>query len=481
MQNLLKQLTNFFNQKSNKNDLKNWQILLIILLLSTSVFLRFWKIEYVPYPDDADELAQIYAGQSLFTYGTPISWSSFAYTDSQWLRGPAESSTVNKPASYTFIRPWFDHSFLLPIVVGGWSLLGGYEFPSIPPALWYRLPMLVASAASLILIYLISKKLFGFWAGVFSTIIIGFSPSLIFIQRMVVSENFIALFVLLALYFYIEKRSLAMIIIASVLAGLTKVTGLVIVPIIFFALLHDKEYKKAFAYTAITIAIAVGLYLLYGFSIDSQEFFVALKNQSSRLLGWFNPAFIFASPGFQTKEFLDYSYYLILFLGISIFWTSQHEKAKVIMSSIIIMYLTIWVTSAEQDMLGWYKIPLFCVLAIAAGSVFSFKKYFLPTFLLAVTFFNNLGIVRYPVNPLPEAQILRVIVGLLLLISFAYIYFQPKVKIKIIGIVVVSCLYIGQSFYIIDTYYEALCRDRICSTPLVTLNTVIKDTLNKIK
>jgi len=465
-----------------------------VAILGLGLCVRFWRIEYLPSPTDADELAYIWAGQSLLGFGTPISWSSFAHKDTQWHWQAMSSTVVSQQETPVaqFIRPWFDHNFVLPLLMGSWSKVLGYGFPSVPPALLYRLPFLVIAGVNLALIFAISRRVFGYWAGLFSLVLASFSPTLMFAQRMVVSENLMSTFILLTIYLFIARRPLWALILATGMAGLVKLPGLSIAPVIVVALLSEKKYQAAAIYASGVAGFTGAGYLIYGMSIDLPAFLAAMKDQSSRLLGWANPAFILSQPGFHTKAVLDMSYYLFLLFGSLIFFIPSRRETKVLAGAALATWLTIWGTSAEQDMLGWYKIPLFCVLAVCSGSVIEFvrkqmsnEKESMASVILAgllfMTVANNLALVRYPTQPLPETQVLRIVVGSILLLVLGGIFFKVPKKIITSAIGLALVMYAAQAVWISDQYFAAACKDRTCITPTVTFSQSIKSLLKRGK
>jgi len=455
------------------------KILLVLGILLLATFVRFWKMEYVPHPNDGDEMAYIFAGQSLVKYGVPISWSSFSYSQNLWQKNMATAKAVNRQEVFSLVSPWLDHPFLLPVIFGSFSEVLGWEFPTIPPAVVYRLPMLLVSFATLSLIFLIAQKLFNYWSAIFALCIASFSPSLIFIQRMVVGDSFIAMFLLLALYLFLEKRSLFYIVITAVLAAMAKVTGILIVPVICFGLILEKKYRQAIIFGVASLSLIAGFYLLVGWLAGGSEYLEAMKNQSFRLLGWSNPAFLFSNPGFHLERLLDFSYYLILILGLGIFTLKQDLQRSLLGGAIVMAITLIWATSAEQDMLGWYKIPVFCLLIIAAAGMVYARKYFLVVMLLLVTCLNNVGLVRYPTHPLPSSESLRLGVGVALAALLFFLYRQPKER-YIEGLIAVLLLfYAGQSLVVVDQYFEGKCTDRECITPTVTFMQSVKDLLSR--
>lgn len=458
------------------------RMLLVAVILFLALFVRALKIEYIPFQSDGDELAYVFAGQSLIEQHVPISWSSFEYPASYRERkvtlGDASYGAAD---TFQFIRPWFDHPFVLPIMIGSWVELFGYHFPSIPPSTLLRWPMLVFAGLTLYLVYALAKEWFGYWSGVFSVFIMSFSPVFIFGQRMVVGENLLTPFLLLAIYLAVKKKHIAWIVASSLLAALSKFTGLIVVPIILVYYLLQKEYKKAVVYTAASLVSFAVIYGGYGALLGWQQFLAAFAYQSHRLLGWSNPAFILSHPGFHHFEVLDMSYYLILFLGMSSLFFSKkglEKKQLFLVLTAFILFVTVWATSAEQDMLGWYKIPFFSILTIAAGQVI--VDGIMPVgvlLLLWITVINNFGLVRYPTHPLPEAMSLRlVIAGVFGFTGLGLIFSEQKwgqwlVKCSTVLVVLV---YLLSSVYISNKYYQAFCRDRHCPVPTQTLKQVLQ-------
>lgn len=451
------------------------QLLLVLALLILATFLRFWKMEYVPAPDDADELAYIYAGQSLLKYGEPISWSIFTYEDINWKEISFDSGTTNRTFTQKFVRPWSDHPLLLPWIMGPLSLSAGYPFPSVPPALLYRLPMLFLSTITLWLAFLITKHYFGYWPAIFSLSIMTGSPSLIFAQRMVTGENVVILGLLAAWYFTVIKRKLLLAGIIALWSFQAKVVGLVIIPIVSMALALENNWKQALKFGVITFACTLAFYLTIEYGLTGDSFFTALSKQSFRLLGWSNPSSIFMHPGFLNYDINDFSYYLMLVLGLSGVTFLQKKKTQLIPAIIFVLFGLIWVTSGEETTLGWYKIPLFVVLAISSASWINEKRLFLPIALLTVAIANNLGLVRYPTHPLPSTELLRLGVVIVLFLILSTLIYVKKIKYRAIILAVLVVVYLTQAMYITDNYFEAKCTDAFCTVPTITFSGWVRE------
>jgi len=449
--------------------------LLILSLLLLAIAVRLWKVEYLPMADDADELAYVYAGQSLLQYGEPISWSSFTYEENTWQTITFNSGTTNKTTTETFVRPWFDHPMLLPLIMGAVSLSAGYEFPSVPPALIYRLPMILMAIGTLWLVFGLTKYFYGYWPAVFSLAIAAGSPVLIIIQRMVVGENVVVLCLLGALYLYLVKRKLFWAGVIAIVAVQAKAVGLVVIPILTLAITLREGWKKGVVFGVVAGILAVGLFLATGYSLAGDSFFQALSKQGYRLVGWSNPAAILSHSGLQNFNMYDFSYYLIVLLGMTGVFLIPKSKTKILAISIFVLMGLIWITSSEKSFLGWYKIPLFLTLVISAGGWIASKRLQLPIALFVITIVNNIGLVRYPTSPLPSSELQRLVILIAIGVILAVVCWLKSVRQKIMLLAVLIAVYLSQSVYISHKYYEGKCSDIAeCTVPTVTLTGLMR-------
>ncbi|MFH2062156.1 MAG: hypothetical protein ABIJ43_04155 [Candidatus Beckwithbacteria bacterium] len=462
---------------------KSKQKLLFSIVFILAILVRFWKIEYLPYQSDWDEYAYIFAGQSLIEIGIPTSVTCF-YSDYDIKIIKNIKATLpslvshNSEESYDFVQPWFDHTPLLPLIVGSWVKLFGYNFPSHIPSLIYRLPMLALSAVTLYLIFLISKHFFKFNGGIFSLILFGFSPSLIIIQRMVVSENLFIPFLLITLYLALKNKPLFFQILFTILAGLSKITGLITIPIVGFYYLLKKEYKKTAIYAINSLILFMIIYGLYGYSIDWPQFIQILKTQSFKLLGWTNPTYLLSYPSFHRILLMDMSYYLILILGlVSIFIKSRKLIINYFLTCAIFgSIVLVWITSTENAALGWYKLPLFTFLSISAGRMIKNSFNYPLILLLTMTIINNYGLIRYQEHPYPEFWPFRLFIVLIFGTIFIFSLI-PNIKnrFRCLLINILLAIYILTSIYVIDNYYISTCENIVkCPMPLMTLKQLIK-------
>jgi len=451
---------------------------------------RFWQYEYIPFQSDGDELAYVFAGQSLLETGIPTSWTSFEYPAELSL-GKVTLGDKNYFADgeFAFVSPWLDHPPLLAIISGFWVRLFGYAFPSIPPSMILRFPTVLLSIATLYLTYKVASKEFGHSAGILSVGLLATSPSIIFAQRMLVGENWIIPLLLLAIVCVQQKKNIIFPIVLAVLAALIKVTGLLVIPIVFIALLQEKKYRRAMLFSLASIFIFVLLYALYGYLIDWSQFTELLAIQSHRLIGWGNFTFLLSHPGFHTISILDASYYLIIILGLfgMTLDAARVKSNRFITISAVFALFLIWTTSAEQDMLGWYKLPLFILLAILGGRGLGelLKKkstLLLSSLMIFMIAISNLALIKYPEHPLPEAIQLRMVLGIVSCIFTIFYLFQEQIHKKYMSyffIISITALIISTG-YVVENYYSSLCKDRHCPVPTKTTRGWVKSVTSKM-
>src|SRR5258708_618258 len=77
-------------------------------------------------------------------------------------------------------------------------------------------------------------------------------------------ENLISFFLLAALYLYVKRRPLVWVFLACILAAWTKLTGLLILPVLVVDLTLRKQWRTAAIYTAATVFIVALLYTSFG-------------------------------------------------------------------------------------------------------------------------------------------------------------------------------------------------------------------------
>lgn len=485
---MVKILLKFFKTKK--------KLYLFSLVFTLSILLRLFRMEYLPFQSDFDEAAFIFAGQSILDLGYPVSISAFTENYNFIYKKMVifdKDHNIKRPD--TFVAPWFDHPPLLPLLIGSWVKLFGYNFPSIVPSLIYRIPMVAFSSITLLLVFLLSNYFFGFYPGLFSLFLIGFTPSIAIFQRLVVGENLYLPLLLISFYLLLKNQEKILIpILLTVLAGLAKVTGIITIPILTYFLLWKKKYKKAIIYATVSLILFFFIYFLYGYFLDWGQFLKILNAQSfARFVGWKTPTFIFSHPGFGTLSIpdidkvvmLDSGYYLIMILGFLSLITKDKNDIRPLIFTTFSLLLLMWITSSEGIVLGWYKLPFFIFLSITAGRIIKKNVSFSLVLLMAVTALSNFGLTRNMKDPyyltIGQTMVFRLIIGAV----FSFIFLinlsksQLLKKVNRIIFIILLVIYVGSSFYIVSKYYWTLCSNTTCHIPLITQRKLLFSKIRK--
>lgn len=331
-----------------------------------ALLLRSWH--YANFPvggETADEYAWTLLGASLIQEKAPASWSYFpAYENYHYVEGVYDAPIV---------KPVFDHPPLFSLLPGiAQSLKADWLTP--PSLKVIRLPLVILGALNVGIFWLVAQKIFSKkWAvlgtGLFLTI-----PSLVFGSRLVVAENLLVTWILLALLIVFQptagnrqhRWTMPLLILINLAAVLTKIAGFILpVSLIAYGLLsHRTKLAKA---AAIGAVLGAGLFAFYGAIYNWQLFLAVLTDQSTRRLGLATlQNRLFLNPALVRHIFFDGWKVLGLFSG---FWLiSQTEKFKKMLLVPLLMVVTllfIALTVGENTFHGWYDFILWPSLIIS--------------------------------------------------------------------------------------------------------------------
>lgn len=350
---------------------KNLFIFSAIIVLA--LFLRFYN--YTSFPiggETADESAWTYLGSSLIQEGQPTSWSYFRpYLDNYIFQQRGDEAP--------FVRPALDHPPLFALIPGFAHTLKN-NWQSTPSIKLIRFPMILIGTLNVVLIFILSSKYFKKKKWVYLTsLIYATVPSFVFASRLVVAENLLVTWTLLALILLRPDKwrfKYVALLLVGVLAVLTKVSGLII-PISIFVYgmsIKDKKISMAGLWGLIGGLI---LFSLWGAYFNWGLFLDVFLGQSNRPIGWatLHNRF-FLHPGVIEKIFFDG--WILLGLVASVISLYKNKKTFLALNIFVIFNLLfILATSGENTYHGWYDYmlyPLF-VVAIVDNIKRIFKKY----------------------------------------------------------------------------------------------------------
>lgn len=339
------------------------QNLIFFFIVILAFLLRFFN--YVQFPvggETADESAWTFFGASIIQTGQPTSWSYFAPYEKGYIYEERKSEAP-------LVRPALDHPPLFALIPGmAHTLKNSWDtFPSLK---LIRLPMVLIGTINVGLLLILARKYFKKKKWVYlSGLIYATAPSFVLTSRLVVAENLLITWTLLALIFLRPEKwrwsHLALLIIGA-LAVLTKVSGLVVpISILIYGLSIGK--KKTAMSGLWGLIFGVVLFALWGAYFNWQLFIDVLLGQAGRDLGLatLHNRF-FLHPSIVEKLFFDGW----IILGLFSVFTSVYKNKNTFLALNIFVVMNLFfilATSGEQTFHAWYDYmlyPLFVIVIV---------------------------------------------------------------------------------------------------------------------
>ena len=458
--------------------LKFLEITGVFLVVCLGFLLRAYMYQYIPFSGEPDELYSVWNGLSLIEDGVPSSWSGLsAYEEKDIIffgqigGGSWENGAFRM---YTIVRPWFDHFPMFSLIVGGNAKLFNMEKLKVLPTGIIRLPMLFFGLVSLVLIYLVTKKLFNRDVAFVSLLFFATSPIIVFSSRMVVLENLLVIFELILINFVYEflktnKRKFLYLIYLMVFLSLQlKATGIFFVLAVGVLFLFEKKKREVVNLMLVSL-LSVLTILGYGFYYDGSLFFRVMKVLTTKEVGFATIAKMFSTPTVATTGFFDgWFYFGFISMWLVIFSEKlKKEKGMVIIISFFITWIAgLFLTSARTDNMGWYWLPLYPLMAISGGRLvvdFIKEKSFYGLIFCFIFLLTGFYIVKIPVS----GEFLKAIVGVGILIAFVSVYFKKKFSglIKVAFVIILATMVFANSLAVIN-YYTRMCENDECNIPI---------------
>ena len=340
--------------------------LTLAAILVLAALLRFHDRGLAPlHNETADEYQHAWEGWSLLHTHAPVSWSFFHgfYPQSQvegihWF-GHA----------YALVRPYFDHPPLFSLLVGlVTSASGASHF------LECTLPVmrLVPIALSLVGLLLLHRLALMYGASargaLLAALVYAVLPILVLSHRLAKAENLLALLfmgaVMLAERHARTGRSRDAVLL-GMLCGLsiwTKATGVAVVATAVVLLLSRRRFQGA-AIALSTTAGFAGLYLAYVGAYDFRIFMDIVAAQSTSKWASFE-AFLDLLQCRVVERTFGRGWYLWLLFAAGM---AGFRKGRVFLVPLAIYAGLIVLMSDFRSIYGWYRIPLYPFLCVAAG------------------------------------------------------------------------------------------------------------------
>lgn len=458
-----------------KNQVK---VIALLAVLAFTFILRAHNYDKEPELGQLEEMLYGWAGINLATEKVPMSWSTLDYPESaKVFEGEIGLNGSNPKHFVTLYKPWLDEPPVYSLISGGSAYLFGANRWSILPSAYLRLPQIFLSFLISVLVFLIAKKLSGFWIGLLALFIYGTVPIFVFASRLAVPENLIALIYLLLIYSVLqlrEKSSIILLILVPILiglGGLAKPTGFLIAPLFIYELFL-KKYYKSIGYTIIVLGIFVTAFIGYGMYYNSDIFFWISQLQSTRPIGFGTLGYTLTSPSYDIFPFYD-TFYIFCIISFIYYVFVQGKKDEdrdnknfLVFAGVYWLIIVI-MSGGERDLLSWYRFGLFPLLPIFGAwlikeSIQNFS--FIKSVFLISLFLGNRYLLINPFRSGIHPIYFRIIFSALVLPSLGYEAFKKK-YLKILGqSIIIGAFVVGSYMNVVYIYnsHELKCERKEC-------------------
>jgi hypothetical protein len=474
------------------NKLPLFKTIVFLIVLSFTFILRAHNYERVPTPNHLDEQLYAWSGINLVETGVPISWSTLPYpVRSEVYKGEVNYKGGSPRASVTLYKPWLDEPPLFSLLVGWFAHLYGANRDNFIPSSYIRIPTVLISALTSIFIFLIAKKIGGFWRGILAMLIYGTVPIMVFSARLAMPETLIAFlltFMIYLLMLFWQKPNfwyIAPIPLIVGIAGLSKPTGyLLIILALYFT--FEKLYKIDKTKTAIKYCLYLIIasipfivaFFIYGMHYDAEIFKIIYGVQSHRPTGFGSLAWYFITPGVDTVVLRDSWFVFCLISAVYFIFTAKDGIQRFVTIPFIFSVAVVMFTGGESDLLAWYRYPSYPFLAIlgAWGIEYLVKKAdFFTTFFAAGMLLGNRMLLVNAFRPRVETSTYRTVFSSLMLPSLADTILSKDWLKAISRLIIVVIVVTGMWFNIKYIYnaYELECQSKTCPmVPTTSLSRV---------
>src|SRR3989344_7496969 len=283
----------------------NLKLAVFLLVFYFLAVIKLHGYDRMPAPAHGEELLYSWSGIYLIETGVPVSWSTLDYPKENLVFDGIVGDKHNLFMPAKLWRPWLDEPPLYSLLsVGAGHLFGDDRTKIIPPSR-ARIPSVIASLFTMVLVFAVGVEFFGYWMGILAMAFYGLSPILVLGSRLSVPENIIAVGVIGSLLLAkkcLEKPRLVFPIgvgLTTAVLGLMKPTGFFLAPLAIFLTLSKKRWRHAGIILALTL-LGVAAFAAYGYYYDWDLFLKIVSIQGRRFAGWTGFAHPFYFPAVHT-------------------------------------------------------------------------------------------------------------------------------------------------------------------------------------
>jgi len=360
-----------FSDGSRRRARITWVATAAVVLLAAGY--RLYDYEVMPeFRENADELFATWNGWQLLSDGTTRGWSLWASRYGN--RVDHETLPYFRKRPVQVIRPYFEHPPLLHILVGAAAHLGGANHWAHAKLKHTRLVPIGLSLLVVLLIVAVGRRLDATGpAPVLAALLYAALPTIALQGRVIKEEALIGPLILAALLFYLRWRDDGRrhrdLVAAAILTGLctlTKVPGVVFVPVLVAMITAERRYRDALIAGAIATGVA-GLLLVYAAAIDWDLFWFTTSEQASLRATHFNVFPRFFDDPLVNHNMIGRGWLIFLWLAWAATVFRRGERSLTVLALPPIVYLTGMAVSSGNWTYGWYLLPIYPFLCLGAG------------------------------------------------------------------------------------------------------------------
>jgi 4-amino-4-deoxy-L-arabinose transferase-like glycosyltransferase len=346
--------------------------LVVIVLWGTG--LRLWDYAAVPeFRENKDELYATWNGWSLLEDGTLRGWTS-------WPNAYAGTGARIERIAYfdtnpsAVVSPYFEHPPLLHVLAGAAAHASGAEHWSFARLKYTRLVPIALSVLTIVLVYAFARRLRP--EGVVPLVasaMYALIPLIVLQNRAIKEEALIAPLVLGGLIFFLRWRDegerMRDLVAASVLMGLcifAKVPGFA------FVLALGVLVAARGRYGAALLSLGIGgsfwlLFVVEGAIVDWDLFWWVQQYQATTRGSFWNIFLKFFHYPKVIHNVVGRGWLLFLWVAWAASVAGPRRRAEVLLTVPLIFHLVVIGISSGFWTFGWYWLPMFPFLCIAAA------------------------------------------------------------------------------------------------------------------
>ena len=339
--------------------------LALAAILALATLLRFHDYALVPFHHEtADEYQHAWEGWHLLHDRVPAAWSTFPD------RYPAEQTRDFRwfGDRYVLVRPYFDHPPLFSLPVGiVCSLAGARSFLDCTLPVMRVVPILL-SLVGLVLVERLARAYgAGERAALLAALVYATVPVIILGQRLVKGESLLSVLFVGAVLLVRDgsprpRRDALRAGILGALSLWTKATGMAVVATVAVLLAARRRWRDAGVAVAVA-AVGLALYLAYAAAYDFGIFMKVLEAQATSK--WVAlDSFHDLLGGKAVVKWFGSGTYLWLLLAAAL---AGLRRERWLLVPLVLYGSLIVLTADHRVVYGWYRVPMYPFLCVAAG------------------------------------------------------------------------------------------------------------------